>query len=181
MEPVSITIITYISLKFIDQFIKEEGYGRLKKFFFPTKSYQNRLVEIIYETIDEFESNNPDKSTPTKFPFYHSQILFDELNKYILLNNSLTNYYSVIELLKTNSKIIIPSTSELETFYEIFTTKIKSDNKLKKLFIEENYKTKIFDLCERINRIENKVDAISSTIQTLQSETTFQPNEKWFI
>lgn len=181
MEPVSIAIITYVSLKFVDQFLKEEGYGRFKKFFFPIKKYQNRLIKIIYETVGEFESKNAIENIPNKFPFYHSQILFDELNKCILFNDSHVNYSSVIELLKTNSNIIIPRISDLETFYEIFTAKIKSDNKLKKLFIEENYKSKIFDLSEGINRIESKVGAIGSTLQVFRSETTFQPNHDWFI
>lgn len=180
MEPISITIITYVSLKFVDQFIKEEGYGRLKKLFFPSKKYQNRLVKIIYEAVEEFEKKNPIGTASNKFPFYHSQILFDELNKFILFNNSQTDYSSIIELLKTNSNILIPSTNELEAFYGIFTEKINNDNKLKKLFIEENYKTKIFDLGESLNRIERKIDTISSTVQTLHSETTFQPNLNWF-
>ncbi|ACD91285.1 conserved hypothetical protein [Chlorobium limicola DSM 245] len=180
MEPVSITIITYVSLKFVDQFLKEEGYGRLKKFFFPAKKYQNRLVKIIYETVEEFEKIKTIETASNKFPFYNSQILFDELNKYILFNNSQTDYSSVIELLKTNTNILTPSTSELEAFYDIFTYKIKKDNYLKKLFIEENYKTKIFDLGESLIRIERKIDTISSTVQTLHSETTFQPNQDWF-
>jgi len=180
MEPISITIITYVSLKFVDQFIKEEGYGRLKKFFFPTKKYKNRLIEIIYETVEEFEKINRVESASHKFPFYHSQILFDELNKSILFNNLQTNYDSVIELLNTNPNILTPGISELEVFYGIFINKINNDNKLKKLFIEENYKAKIFDLGEKINRIEEKLDIISSNVQTLHSETTFQPNQNWF-
>lgn len=179
MEPVSITIITYVSLKFVDQFIKEEGYSRLKKFFFPLKSYQNRLIQIIYETIEEFERKQTIEISHQKFPFYHSQILFEVLNKYILFNNSSPNYNSITELFKTNKNILIPSTNDLEAFYEIFTLKIKKDNKLKKLFVEENYKTKIFDLSEGLNRIECKIDTISSTVQTLLSETTFQPNQSW--
>jgi len=180
MEPVSIKIITYVSLKFVDQFLKEEGYGRLRSFFFPTKKYQNRLVKIIYETVEEFEKKKPIETASNKFPFYHSQILFDELNKYILFNNSQIDYCSVIELLKTNTNILTPSTSVLEAFYNIFTYKIKNDNYLKKLFIEENYKTKIFDLSEGLTRLERKIDTISSTVQTLHSETTFQPDQDWF-
>jgi len=180
MDPVSIIIITYVSLKFVDQFIKEEGYGRLKKMFFPSKSYQNRLIQIIYDTIDEFEAKNPIESTQNKFPFFHSQILFEELNKYILFNNSYPNYSSINELFKTNSNILIPSSNDLEAFYEIFTLKIRSDKKLKKLFVEENYKAKIFDLGEGLTRIESKIDTISSTVQAVLSETTFQPNENWF-
>ena len=142
MEPISIVtaIITYVSLGFVDQFIEEEGYGRLKRFFFPTKKYKNRLIKIIYETIDEFEKTNQIESVSNKLPFYHSQVLFDELNKYILFDNSQTDYSSVIELLHTNPNILIPSVSELEVFYGIFTDKINNDNKLKRLFIKENYK-----------------------------------------
>lgn len=180
MEPVSITIISYVSLKFVDQLINEEGYGRLRKLFFPTKKYQNRLVEIIYETIAEFENEIQIETASTKFPFYHSQVLFDELNKYILFNNSRTDYSSVIELLKTNSNILIPSTSELDKFYKIFTEKIKNDNKLKKLFIEENYKSKIFDLDENLKRIERKIDTLSYTVETFRSESIFKPNKIWF-
>ena len=128
MEPISITIITYVSLKLVDQFIKEEGYGRLKKFFFPSKKCQNRLIQIIYETINEFESENSVETTYNKFPFYHSKLLFDELNKYILFNNIHPNYNLITELLKTNSNILTPSTNDIESFYEIFTSKIKNDN-----------------------------------------------------
>ncbi|WP_347051904.1 AVAST type 2 anti-phage system protein Avs2 [Flavobacterium olei] len=181
MEPLSITVIAYVSIKFVDQFIKEEGYGRFRRFIFPIKSYQNKLVEIIYETIKEFELEKSIETNSNKFPFYHSQILFSELNKYTLFTNSQADYNSVIKLLETNSNIIIPSTIDLVLFYEIFIKKIKSDNKLKKLFIEENYKSKIFDLGEGINRIESKIETISSTIEALRSELTFQPDEEWFI
>ncbi len=181
MEPISITIIaTHIALVMVDQFIEEQGYGRLKKFFFPTKTYQNRLSKIIYETIDEFEKIKPIETVSNKFPFYHSQILFEKLNKYILFNNSGADYSSVIDLLRANSKIIIPSTSELEIFYNTFTEKIKNDDRLKTLFIEENYKTKIYDLGESLNRLESKIDTINFVVETLRSETTFQPNQTWF-
>lgn len=49
MDPLSMTVIKYISLKFIDQFIKEEGYGRIKKCFFAKKniSMNYRMLFII--------------------------------------------------------------------------------------------------------------------------------------
>jgi hypothetical protein len=180
MEPVSITIVTYVSLKFVDQFIKEEGYGRLKKLFFPSKKYQARLIEIIYKAVEEFEKKRPKQIVSNKVAFYHSQILFVELNNYILFDNQQTDYNAVVELLKTNSNILMPSTSELEEFYLIFTEKIKNDSELKNLFIEENYKNKIFELIETLNKIENKVDLISSTVHTFHLETTFQPDQNWF-
>src|SRR5438309_1463087 len=130
MEPVSITVLTYVSLKFVDQFIKEEGYGRLKKFFFPSTKYKNRLIQLICESIAEYEKVIPVASDNNKFPFYHSQIIFDNLNKFILFNNSDVEYNSIIETLKSNPNIIVPSTKEIEVFYQIFTSKINADKTL---------------------------------------------------
>ena len=59
MEPISITIITYVSLKFIDQFLAEEGYGRIKRWFFPKKKYKDQLVSVIYDSIEEHEKHFP--------------------------------------------------------------------------------------------------------------------------
>jgi hypothetical protein len=170
MEPVSITIITYVSLKFIDQFIKEEGYGRLKKLFFPSTKYKNKLSQLIYESIDEYEKAYPIATNYNKFPFYHSQILFDYLNKYILFKNSDVDFDAIIETLKDNPNIIVPTEKELEVFYQIFTSKIKADKTLKTLFIDENFKSKIFDLSKDLERIEGKVDVITSKVQDLYFE-----------
>lgn len=69
MEPVLITIITFVAVNFIDQFISEEGYGRLKKFFFPSAAYKNRLIQLIYESIEEYEKVNPLQQITTSFHF----------------------------------------------------------------------------------------------------------------
>jgi hypothetical protein len=180
MEPVSIIIITYVSLKFIDQFIAEEGYDRLKKFFFPSKKYKNRLIKLIYESIEEYEKINPISSENNKFPFYHSQILFDYLNKFILFKNSDVNFDTIIETLKDNPNIIVPTAKELEVFYQTFASKIKADKTLKTLFINENFKSKIFDLSELLVRIEGKVNVITSKVQDLHSELIFIPRTDWF-
>ena len=183
MELMSITIsscITLVSRNLINQFIAEKGYCWLKKIFFRSNTYQNRLIEIIHETIEEFEAKKPTESTHNHFPFYCSQILFDELNKHILFNNPHPDYNFIVELLKTNTNIIIPSISDLETFYELFTKKIHNDNKLKKLFVEENYKDKIYDLGKNLNTLENKIDIINSKLQDCLFETTFQPDQNWF-
>ena len=85
MEPIAIVVITYISTKLLDQFIAQEGYSWLKRLIFPKKKYQTKLAEVINKTIDEFEKTHPiDNNITNKFPFYHSQILFEEFNKYIL-------------------------------------------------------------------------------------------------
>lgn len=130
MEPVSITIITYVSLKFLDQFLKEQGYGRIQKWLFPQKKYQDQLVSIIYKTIKEHENLYPYTNNDNKFPFYGSQILFDELNKHILFKTQYS-HESVIKKIEENFNISVPSAEELNNFYGLLVNKINADKKLK--------------------------------------------------
>ncbi|WP_227656073.1 hypothetical protein, partial [Klebsiella pneumoniae] len=70
MEPVSITILTYIATKLVDQFISQEGYGWIQKALFPKKTYVDRLYQLIEDTTIEFEKTYPIESN--KIPFYQS-------------------------------------------------------------------------------------------------------------
>lgn len=180
MEPVSITIATYVSLKFIDQFLKEEGYGRLKKFLFPEKKYKTKLISIIYKTIEEHEKFYPYQKSGTPFPFYHSQILFDDLNKFVLFESHPIDYENIIKKLEDNENIIIPSSKELESFYELFILNINASKTLKKLHFDENYKSKIFQLVEDLSRIETKLDSVVKKVTTIESSLLFNPDNKWF-
>ncbi|KQB42560.1 AVAST type 2 anti-phage system protein Avs2 [Flavobacterium aquidurense] len=181
MEPITlITIAGYVSLKFLDQFTKEEGYGRLKNLFFPKKKYKNQLIEIILETITEFRQHYLVKEGDSKFYFFQSQIIFEELNKYLLFAKQTINYEDLLHRFQENPNIIVPTKEELEFFYGRFTSKIKEDKKLKSLFIDENYKTKIFETIERLNSIEVKVDDIHEKIIDIKSSLNFIPDKDWF-
>ena len=90
MEAVSMAIggaTYYVATKFVDQFISQEGYGRLRKMLFPKERYVDRLYQLIEETAAEFEVEYPIESD--KVPFYQSQPLFDVLNEYILFEELL--------------------------------------------------------------------------------------------
>lgn len=173
MEAISISIIIiYVSKKFIDQFIKEEGYNRLKKWLFPKSKYSKYLINIIYNAIDEHEKNYPYKPEGKKYPFYHSQILFEELNKYILFESEYSEK-QLAEKFNENPNVIVPSLIELRNFYKIFVSKISVDSKLKKLFIDENYKEKIFD-------INASIKSIAQDIKTIKEQLIFDPDKDWF-
>lgn len=180
MEPLSITIISYISLKFIDQFLKEEGYGRLKKLFFPEKKYKNQLATVIYSTIEEYNTLYPTKTNDNKFPFFHSQVLFEDLNKYLLFKKELPKKDYLTEKFKENPQILIPTLEELNCFYSMFATKVNKDKKLKSIFISENYKSKIYEISESLDRIEDKIDKVDINITKIQSAVLFNPDENWF-
>ena len=165
MEPISITITAYVATKLIDRFIAAEGYGTIRKILFPKDKYIKQLKRVIENTISAHENDYPYDTNSAKFPFYHSQILFAELSKHVLFDTQ----YSTEDIknkLKENPNIIIPSTDELDSFFRIFVKKINEDKKLKKLFVDENYKQRIFDIDESIKDLKrllstkiNQVDA----------------------
>jgi len=69
------------------------------------KSSEFRLIKVIYKTIDGFNKKYPiDKNQLNKVPFYHSQILFEELNKYVLLKKN-EDIGSLKEKFKQNPNI----------------------------------------------------------------------------
>ena len=172
MEPVSTTLITYISSKLIEQFLKEEGYGRIKKWIFPQKKYREELISVIYDSIAEHEKHFPYDKQGSKFPFYHSQILFEELNKHVLFSSQYSNK-EIINKLRGNPNIIIPTTSELNSVYNTFTRKINENITLKKLFIDENYKMRIFDIYESIKSIEG-------IVLSIQGQLFIKLDQDWF-
>ncbi|WP_181871960.1 NACHT domain-containing protein [Bergeyella zoohelcum] len=163
------SVILYIGKILIEQLIAEKGYGFFKKIFFQNKKYSKRLSKIIRKTIDEFEKRHPVQKSGSKFPFYHSQIVFEQLMKYVLFKKNSENIDKLLEELKKNPNIIVLSKEEIISFYELFYKNINCDNELKALFIKENYQEKIFEnsndlsiLIEGQNRIETKIDEIYS-------------------
>lgn len=169
MEPITLTIVvTYVSLKFIDQFIKEEGYGRLRRFIFPENKYKHLLEYIIHETICEYELTNP--YNPLLYqgkPFYYSKELFDHFNNYLLISKTQISNDELLSKLKNDSSLILPTKDQLASFYKLFVSKVKKEPRLKKLYINENYQDKIFEIARSIDSIKEDTVYIKAAIDTL--------------
>lgn len=168
MEPITATVIvTYVATKFIDQFIAEEGYGRIRKFFFPKQTYRQELEKVIYTTIEEFEKTNPSNSLPGKFPFYHSQILFSHLIR--------LNYFKGFEAIdidkqfNLNRNIIVPTRSELELFFRLFKKNLEENKRLEKLYIDENYRSQIFANSELLSNNSRKLNDLDKKVSEILS------------
>lgn len=128
----------------------DEAYGCIKRFFFPKKKYINRLTQIIYKTIEEFEKEQSQKREIGKFPFYHSQILFEKLTKYVLFKKEEIDIDLLIREFNKNPNIVIPTEEELNSFYKLFYANLSKDEELKKLFTEENFQTEIFKISQKL-------------------------------
>ncbi|MCW9232873.1 ATP-binding protein [Klebsiella pneumoniae] len=169
MEPVSITILTYIATKLVDQFISQEGYGWIQKALFPKKTYVDRLYQLIEDTTIEFEKTYPIESN--KIPFYQSQPLFEILNNHILFQE-LPNKDELLRKFGEYPNVTPPTQEQLEIFYGMLSLKINNCKTLKKLHIEETYKEKIFDISDEIIKIK-------LLLQSLDEKMTFHLSDDW--
>lgn len=168
-------LVAYATGKGIDHII-------LKK----SPEFRCKLEILINKTIEEFGRTRSMKDIQGKFHFYKSQIIIEELLKYRFFKNNdyVLDSDRIIEELKQNPKILPPKQNDLEKFLLLFETRIKEDEELMQLAIEEGYKLEIFNisqnfysLFEQINRIEDLIEAtyentdqIKKTLETSHIE-----------
>ncbi|HCB1292240.1 TPA: ATP-binding protein [Klebsiella pneumoniae] len=169
MEPISITVATYVATKLIDQFISQEGYGWIKKTLFPEKKYVDRLYQLIEETAIEFEKKYPVESGG--IPFYHSKPLFEMLNEHILFKE-LPDKDILLGKFNEYPSITPPTQQQLNLFYGMLSLKINNCSTLKKLHIEETYKEKIFDINEELIQIK-------LVLRSIDEKLTFHLSDDW--
>jgi hypothetical protein len=172
-----------VATKFLDQFLKEEGYGRMKRILFPKRKYKNLLNDIIYNTIIEHQKRYPfNDALFDGVPFYYTPQVFDYFNQIVLFNSDNVTVESFLHKLEIVDKIILPAKEEIDHFYELLIYRIKQDKILRKLFVEENYKTKIFEISnilEKVQKIDTNVEEIKEKVQSLESILLQKPTAEW--
>lgn len=184
---VSLAISSAVSF-LVDQiidFTAQKGIEKIVQKVFPKDSYANELTRIIYKTIEEFENKYPAIKDGNKFPFYHSQILLEHYSMYVLFNEEKQPKEVLKNELKTNPNIIEPSNEQLESFYELFKTNANSNEYLKKLFVEDNYKERIFDISKNLQVIDKKLDSVLDSLKKLETlksvKAKFKVNADKFV
>lgn len=155
----------YYAEKIIDKAFIDNGYNGLKGLFMSRQSYKIELNKVIRKTIDEYQQQST-RAEAGKFPFYHSSILFDKLSEYFLFK--IDNPKLVEDLFESNPNIFRPTAEELKDFYAMFLDNISKNKKLKKLFIDENYKEEIFNQTDKIYQLLNKSDEILKKVSGLE-------------
>src|SRR5690554_2312998 len=180
----TISAVSFLIGQIID-FTTQKGIEKIVQKVFPKDSYATELTRIIYKTIEEFENKNPAIKDGNKFPFYHSQILLEHYSMYVLFNEEKHSKTDLQKELKTNPNIIEPNNEQLESFYEIFKTNANSNEYLKKLFVEENYKERIFDISTNLQLIDKKIDSVIDGLKKLDilksAKAKFKVNAEKFV
>ncbi|MFA7445607.1 MAG: hypothetical protein WCY89_06630 [Flavobacteriaceae bacterium] len=180
----TISAVSFLVGQIID-FTAQKGIEKIVAKVFPKDSYANELTRIIYKTIEEFENKYPAIKDGNKFPFYHSQILLEHYSMYVLFNEEKHSKTDLQKELKTNPNIIEPNNEQLESFYELFKTNANNNEYLKKLFVEENYKARIFDISKNLQLIDKKIDSVLDSLKKLEilkpTKSKFRVNAEKFV
>ncbi len=158
------SVILYVADKIAELIIQDEIWTkRIWHKIKPPTDYKRRLRICIGETISQYEKLYPvSRDSRDKFPFYHSQVLFDLLSRHLLFQKDSTALLT--KHFEQNPNIIRPSAKELECFYNLFLDRIHSDEILKTRFIDENYR-------ERIYTISSQIEVAIGTLNSIKEDT----------
>lgn len=133
------------------------------------KTYKLALKEILEITLTEYEDQFPIDDESGKFPFYHSQIIVEELllYRFFKANEFLLDEDRLIKELSTNPNIIAPTKVQIEHFLRILEDKIRKDDDLRELAIKEDYKAEIFEIAETLNNVNIKLSGIEKSTSAI--------------
>ncbi|WP_293944716.1 MULTISPECIES: PIN domain-containing protein [unclassified Sphingobacterium] len=137
------------------------GWGKIFKG--KSDTCRKKLEDILKETITEFEKKHYRAVVDGKFPFYHSQILLEDILKLRLFKNESQQeiIHKINGVLKTNDNIQQPSEEEISSFYAILIKNLNSDAEFKKIEIDTHYKEIIFQTYDQVKILRDELKAIN--------------------
>lgn len=164
METVIIKIVS-----FFGKFAAKKGLNNLSKKL-SEEHYSTELQKVILDTINDYHNAYPNTNHANKIHFYESQIFFDYYLEFRFADKDI-NILELKPQLDIDSRIINVSTEELTFFTESFRTNIDKAPQVRRLFVEENYKEKIFEVANTLNQVKASIDQIDHSSEiTLLSE-----------
>ena len=159
------TMTSTVAIELIKYTIKKEGYSCIRQLFFPKKKYASRLLRITTDTTREFgEKCLIIEDINGRIPFYHSEILYKKLLEHKLFETKKVDFDELLDEFKRIPNIIEPTKEQIISFYNLFYSNLEKDKELKKLFIEENYKDKIFENSDKLDAISKELNISSSNL-----------------
>jgi hypothetical protein len=129
------------------------GFWDVVKNKFKVKA-KNAFRRIVLNTLTEFSKRYPIQKKDDKLPFYAGNLFFDAIPQIFSPFSNQLNEDKIIEITQTNPKLIAPSKEEARLFLEILRKSLDNDLEFKNLYVEEFYKTEIFNLSVQLEDIK---------------------------
>jgi tetratricopeptide (TPR) repeat protein len=142
-------------------------------------NYKQHLQKAINKTVEEYEKQFPISERDYRLHFYASAKASDFLARFVLFGEPLT-IENFSAYLSEDTRITPPSQKQLEVFFNIFYQSIEEEKELVSLFIEENYKERIFKINESVKAIHQKIeDSTNLILQELREKVTDSVHLDW--
>ncbi|MGE8377189.1 MAG: hypothetical protein ACN6PN_02535 [Sphingobacterium sp.] len=149
-------IATFVGDQILQDIFKETILNRFRNFLFPKLSYRNQLEETIVQVVNNYRTIHP--STGEGVRFFEQEVIFSYLSKYTLYD--IGNKKFISEFFESRPDIDLPTQVELEDFFALFVQKINSNKYLHDIYVEENYKSRIFLVSRQLAEISNQIEKI---------------------
>lgn len=180
MDPLTTaSIVGFVALEITKYHIKQTWSGQFLPFFIRKKTYQQRLEQVLIETIDEFRTKFPKEPDDTRILFFEDKDVMTKLSALVLFREGSVDIFASDFTSKTN--VIPPSQVEIEFFYQYFIEKARKDSRLKKLRVSEQYKDEIFQISQQLLSLDIQVDQIAEKTKNIKKDTSQLIQNSQFI
>lgn len=159
VSTISVMAASFIANNLIDKgkdFLVDKGMDKIYNLLTSDRqTFIGRLEKVINDTIDDFKlryGHNPDDG----LQFYQSETLFQEILSMPFLGKC--DSKKVMDVIVSDERIAPPSYEDVYRFLEMLFGKIKTDDKLKDLYVNENYKKEIFTLSNLLLKINTSLE-----------------------
>lgn len=133
--------------------------------------YEEKLRFTILQTLETCEAKNLSIGIADKKPFYFSDIAFQYLMGFVLFAKPLPQE-PLRQLLEEDGRFEIPNENQVQDFFDIFYSFAQNDSELAKLFIDENYKARIFEISQSLETLHPKLDSLTTSVEALRDKVT---------
>lgn len=148
--------------------------GMDKGWSFLTKNredFTTELTKVITKSVASYKELHPNHNYGSKIEFYESQTFMEELLKFSFTKELDTNKIQVV--IENDNRIMVPAQDEINDFLCVLYDNVNSNEKLKDLFVSENYQQEIFTVSKKFSdlgsRIESQIAELKGLLQNLTS------------
>ncbi|WP_316753735.1 hypothetical protein [Pedobacter gandavensis] len=132
----------------------------MDKFLDSGASLKDELQDVIQETITEYAEADT-HNYGRKLPFYHSLGILEGLLKYRVMSPGDYDTGLLLQAMENEPDILLPTATELDTFYSLFMNKIAQSDTLRKLEIKEGYSQEVYNVSQMMREISVRIDNLA--------------------
>lgn len=132
----------------------------MQKQFATEKLFVEEIYITYQKAVEDYKVQYPTSNIVGKHFFYENKAFEDEILKLKFISDY--TLQEAIQKLENESNVILPTEKEIKNFQVIFDYHIQRNDKLRDLEIEATYKEEIFEISNKVDKIEKQIAQLLS-------------------